>query len=150
MVKRLIEWERQHNCRIDIIYVKSEFNWADEPRYEGKKDQNLLNQFLSRIVPADEVSVHRRFIAQVEKDFNTRITYDVCGHRGVQIVTEDGRRIPYCSRFADGGQSHLNFLSNILLCNYCLKSLRNSITRSSFRKYGKRGVLDVLPEESRV
>ena len=71
-----------------------------------------ISSVFSRIVPSEEVSVHRRFIAQVEKDFQTQITYDVCGHRGVQIITEDGRVIPYCSRFADGGQAHLNFLSN--------------------------------------
>ena len=71
-----------------------------------------FNRFFSRIVPSDEVSVHRRFIARIENDFDLAITYDVCGHRGVQIITEDGRAIPYCSRFADGGQAHLNYLSN--------------------------------------
>ena len=34
VVKRLIIWEREHNCRIDVIYVNTLFNWADEPRYE--------------------------------------------------------------------------------------------------------------------
>ena len=32
VVKRLVAWEKLHNCRIDIIYVQSDFNLADGPR----------------------------------------------------------------------------------------------------------------------
>ena len=114
VVKRLVSWERNHNCRIDVIYVNTLQNWADEPRFfPSILIYGVFFHNFSRIVPSDEVSVHRRFIARVENDFDLQITYDVCGHRGVQIVTEDGRSIPYCSRFADGRQAHLNFLSNI-------------------------------------
>ena len=34
VLKRLLQWEKDHNCRIDIVYVQTDFNEADGPRYE--------------------------------------------------------------------------------------------------------------------
>lgn len=31
MLKRLMEWQLEHNCRIDIVYVPSKVNKADGP-----------------------------------------------------------------------------------------------------------------------
>ena len=31
MLKRLMEWQLKHNCRIDIVYVPSKVNKADGP-----------------------------------------------------------------------------------------------------------------------
>ena len=76
-----------------------------------------------------------------------KITYDVCGHFGVQIVTEDGRRIPYCSRFSDGHEAHLNFLSK--LSNGLFMFIEKSFLyfRSSLREYDGWNLLDVLSSE---
>ena len=39
-----------------------------------------------------------------------KISFDACGHRGVQLLSSQGRPLPYCSRFADGGQRSIFIL----------------------------------------
>jgi len=60
ILKRLVKWEEDHDCRIDIVYVNTKENYADDP---------------SRKVPFDELRIHSDFFDLVEKQLKLKITF---------------------------------------------------------------------------
>jgi len=98
--KRLLAWEKDKQCRIDIIYVPTKLNLADKP---------------SRVIHEDEVGVSNRFLNQVENDFGMTVTFDACSHGGFRLKNRLGSVLPYCSRYVDQNNHYVNFLSKYLV-----------------------------------
>ena len=64
----------------------------------------------SREIDIDgEMCVTAALFHRIEVHFKMQITLDGCASQGTQIFTLGGRAIPYCSRYHDDHNAHLNF-----------------------------------------
>ena len=57
------------------------------------------------------INIINSVLSLIEKDFQVRFTLDGASNFGCPIRSYQGNRLPYCSRYHDGGNTYRNFLS---------------------------------------